>query len=294
MSFLDSIGSTIGGIAKSAAGSAVTSGIMNILDPSNARLSMTNLLKGGTRAAPKVSETRVNFVGAGLPNDDWRVKVSVGQTSGIFYQNADAGILAPLQSTRGVVFPYTPSISTSFSAGYNPQKLTHSNYPAQFYEASETSAISITGDFTVQNVTEGQYLLACIYFFRAATKMFYGTGAHAGNPPPMLFLDGYGKYYFPHVPCVLTSFTHTMPAEVDYIQIPGISATPQPPPNNIQDPQQRAAAAKSTSATIPELTRVPTQSQLQISLQPVYSRRTVAEFDLEQFAQGRLLDRGFI
>lgn len=266
----------------------------NVLDPSNARLSLTNLIKGGTQPKPKNAETRVNVFAPGLPNDDWRVKVSVGQNSGIFYQNADAGILNPLQSTKGVVFPYTPTISTSFSAGYTAQKLTHSNYPAYFYESSETAAISITGDFTVQNVTEGQYLLACIYFFRAATKMFYGKGEHAGNPPPMLFLDGYGKYYFPHVPCVLTSFTHTMAAEVDYIQIPGKTTAAPPPPNMVQDPQQRAATMALTAATLPALTRVPTASQIQITLQPVYSRRSVSEFDLEQFAQGRLLDRGFI
>ena len=290
MSFLDTIGSAVSGLASSKFGASVG----NILDPSNARLSMTNLLKGGTQKKPKIAETRVNVFAPGLPNDDWRIKVTVGQNSGIFYQNSDAGILTPLQSTKGVVFPYTPSISTSFSAGYTAQKLTHSNYPAYYYESSETAAISITGDFTVQNVTEGQYLLACIYFFRAATKMFYGSGSHTGNPPPVLFLDGYGKNYFPHVPCVLTSFTHTMPAEVDYIQIPGMSSTPAQNATNMQDPQQRAAMQALTSATTSSLTRVPTNSQIQITLQPVYSRRSIADFDLEQFAQGRLLDRGFL
>ena len=266
-----------------------------ILDPSNARLSLTNLIKGGTQPKAKTAETRVNVSSPGLPNDDWRIKVSVGQNSGIFYQATDdAGILNPLRSTKGVIFPYTPTISTSFSAGYTSQKLTHSNYPAYFYEASETAAISITGDFTVQNVTDGQYLLACIYFFRAATKMFYGSGAHTGNPPPMLFLDGYGKYYFPHVPCVLTSFTHTMPNEVDYIQIPGTNTSVPPAPNVVQDPQQRAATLALTAATLPPVTRVPTASSIQILLQPVYSRRSVREFDLEQFAQGKLLSRGFL
>lgn len=301
MSFLDPM-QLAKQLANTATARSVFSGVASkfgisvggILDPSNARLSLTNLIKGGTQPKAKTAETRVNVSSPGLPNDDWRIKVSVGQNSGIFYQNADAGILNPLQSTKGVIFPYTPTISTNFTAGYTSQKLTHSNYPAYFYEASETTAISITGDFTVQNVTDGQYLLACIYFFRAATKMFYGLGAHAGNPPPMLFLDGYGKYYFPHVPCVLTSFTHTMPTEVDYIQIPGTTTFAPPAPNVMQDPQQRAATLALTSATAAALTRVPTVSSIQIILQPVYSRRSVAEFDLEQFAQGKLLSRGFI
>jgi len=291
MSFLDTIGSAVSGIASSKFGASVG----NILDPSNARLSLTNLLKGGTQKKPKVAETRVNVFAPGLPNDDWRIKVTVGQNSGIFYQNSDAGILTPLQSTKGVVFPYTPSITTSFSAGYTAQKLTHSNYPAYYYDSSDTAAISITGDFTVQNVTEGQYLLACIYFFRAATKMFYGSGSHTGNPPPILFLDGYGKQYFPHVPCVLTSFTHTMPADVDYIQIPGSEPLTGKPKSALQDPQQSSQENLiNTARTVSQLTRVPTNSQIQITLQPVYSRRSIADFDLEQFAQGRLLDRGFL
>jgi len=151
------------------------------------------------------------------------VRISLADKSNIFYKdpNIIAGtLLTPLIETNGVVFPYTPAITVGHSANYNPQPLTHSNYPAQFYNNSEVNDIIISGEFTVQSPEEGQYLMAVIYFFRAATKMFFGQGSNVGNPPPIVFLDGYGSHYFPHVPCVITNFTHQLSSDVDYISVP--------------------------------------------------------------------------
>lgn len=281
MGFLDTITSGVTEYAQK-----IKDTLSNTLDPSTARLGAAGLLKGGTKAgATPPTESNVGFSvdtsnGPVPIKEDWRIRVSVGESSGIFYQNNNLGILAPLKDTSGVIFPYTPSITTSFTASYSPQKSTHSNYSAFFYEASEVSAINISGDFTVQTIEEGQYLLACIYFFRASTKMFYGTGQNAGNPPPILFLDGYGDQYFKRVPCVLTSFQHVMGADVDYLEVPNLGSEYTP------ITQAGSPGAKTT--------RVPTTSQIQISLQPVYSRQSLAKFDLEKFAQGRLLDKGFL
>jgi hypothetical protein len=152
------------------------------------------------------------------------------------------------------------------TATYGTQKLTHSNYAQYFYEGSEVPAISISGEFTVQNTSEGAYLLAAIYFFRSATKMFFGTGNNVGNPPPILKLNGYGSSYLSDVPCVLTSFAHTMPQEVDYIDIGG-----------------------------PYATRVPTISTIQISVQPIYSRSSQRQWNLSDFSQGKLITgKGFL
>jgi hypothetical protein len=250
-----------------------------------ARLKVSRLVDDQTlnlRRAFANDETRVNFDGTNKQADDWRVKVSVGKNAGLLYQNS-GGVLDPLSKTNGVIFPYTPSITTSFSAGYSAQKLTHSNYASHFYDSSEVAGISITGDFTVQSVDDGYYLLACIYFFRAATKMFYGASTHMGNPPPLLFLDGYGKYYLPHVPCVCTAFSHTMGSDVDYVQIPGIGNS-----------TSQSAGNGATTDTTQGITRLPTSSQIQITLQPIYSRKTISTFDLENFAKGKLLDKGFI
>jgi hypothetical protein len=270
MSAIDNLGKSVGVEYQGDLAQTARRKISRVVDDATLKL----------RQAFVNSETRINFDGANIQTDDWRVKVSVGANSGLLYQNP-GGVLDPLTKTHGVIFPYTPSITTSFSAGYSAQKLTHSNYASHFYDSSEVAGISITGDFTVQSVEDGQYLLACIYFFRAATKMFYGASTHMGNPPPLLFLDGYGKYYLPHVPCVCTAFSHTMGADVDYVQIPGIGGG-------------SGSGNGATAATTSGITRLPTSSQIQVTLQPIYSRKTVSTFDLENFAKGKMLDKGFI
>jgi hypothetical protein len=230
-------------------------------------------------------------------NTDWRVRVSLAPNSKYFYNDLNNALLRPLreesgggssssigsaigqlaglnQSRVGVVFPYTPTITVQHTANYSAQKLTHSNYAQYFYDNSEVGAITLTTDFTVQNVTEGQYLLAVIYFFRSCTKMFFGGGPNSGNPPPIVYLNGYGQYYLPNVPCVVTSFSHTMPADVDYMDIP------EPGVRNFRGLHPRLNS-----------TRLPTSSQITLSLQPVYSRYAQSQgFSLEDFARGAIIN----
>lgn len=259
-----------------------TSGLMNTLmnnplvqylDPSNIRLKAANLLSGGANSLPKgITNIGVNQSQNGIlkTDNDWRVRISLAQSADYFYKSSNNLMMEPLYRTDGVIFPYTPQISVSYRANYSQQKLSHSNYTAAFYEGSEVDQITISGEFTVQNASEGQYLLAAIYFFRSASKMWFGQGspAHVGNPPPVLFLDGYGSHYFPHVSCVLTSFQHTMPGDVDYIEVPA---------SNLYE--------KSSNTT-----RLPTTSSISITLQPIYSRKTLHDkFDLDKYASGQLI-----
>lgn len=232
---------------------------------------------------------------------DWRVRISLAPNSTYFYNDPNNSLLSPLITETGtgvnsiagaiggifgsagtnrvgVVFPYTPQVTVQHIANYSPQRLTHNNYAQYFYDNSEVQAISITGDFTVQNVNEGQYLLATIYFLRSVTKMFFGADKNAGNPPPLVYLNGYGEYYFPNVPCVVTSFQHIMPGEVDYMDIPEPGAT-----NKGYNPQFQNYRLNST--------RLPTTSSITLTLQPVYSR--VAQgigFSLNDFAAGALVN----
>jgi hypothetical protein len=77
----------------------------------------------------------------------------------------------------------------------------------------------------------------------------------------IVYLDGYGQAYFPHVSCIITNFTHTMPADVDYVAL------------SDSDPFYG--------------TRVPTLSQLSVTVQPVYSRSNIAEnFNVDGYASG--------
>lgn len=222
-------------VARSAAGSVASAAkkaggtVFDILNPAKQRLNIAGLLSGGKSSEPK-GDPNIGFQdssgsgGATAPaEDDWRVRISLADKSDIFYKDPlqlNTALMYPLVETNGVIFPYTPSITIGHSANYNSQALTHSNYPAQFYTNSEVNDITISGEFTVQSPEEGQYLMAAVYFFRSATKMFFGQGTNVGNPPPIVFLDGYGSHYFPHVPCVITNFTHTLPNEVDYIKVP--------------------------------------------------------------------------
>lgn len=200
-------------------------------DPEEARKQVSGLPEGGGVSANPSNPATVNFSPAGATNgimsgstNDWRVRVALNDGSKIFYKDSNNQLMAPLAMTNGVIFPYTPTVNVTHTAMYNSTQLTHSNYAQQFYQGSDVQEISISGEFTVQDASEGQYLLAAIYFFRAATKMFFGfdkqTGMGAGNPPPIVYLHGYGDFYFPAVPCVLTSFNHTMPNEVDYVEVP--------------------------------------------------------------------------
>jgi hypothetical protein len=216
------------------------------------------------------------------PDFDWRVRISMQPlAAALFYNNPANPLMYPLSQTKGVVFPYTPSLQITHGARYGDSAVTHSNYKSYFYEGSEISSIGITAEFTVQNIEEGQYLMAVIQFFRSCTKMFYGQSNLAGTPPPMVFLDGYGPAYLPHVPCVVTSFTHTMPQDVDYIKVPvGVSL------NNL-------AGNQINTNLMGINTRLPTLSSIQLNLQPVYSRNNIANnFTLENFSKGGLIQDG--
>lgn len=230
---------------------------------------------------------------------DWRVRISLAPGANYFYNDPSNNLLKPLvtestnsvtsavvssinslfgpngQTRVGVIFPYTPTVAVTHTANYTPQKLTHNNYTQYFYDNSEVGPITINGEFTVQNVNEGQYLLATIYFFRSITKMFFGQDQQAGNPPPIVYLNGYGQYYLPNVPCVCTSFTHTMPDGVDYVDVaePGILYNPY-----VTNPTLNS-------------TRLPTTSTVSVTLQPVYSRLSQsARFSLNDFARGALVN----
>lgn len=328
----NTIESTGGGYDPNAGDGVGNNTAADLADPKNQRPG--SKIAGGEAGAGKASP-QVGFQSASRPEEpltpadnDWRVRVSLSPNAKIFYQDQTMQInalMAPLAETNGVIWPYTPTVAVTHTANYTPAALTHSNYAAQFYNNSEVQDITISGDFTVQNVEDGQYLMAVIYFFRSATKMFFGQGADMGNPPPIVFLDGYGSHYFPHVPCVVTSFAHTMPNEIDYVEIPILKTTLMEVPvtettagNNMgavnlsPDEQKfvpnwnhtgsaaqdaklaannaRASATKMEYSTITTKSRLPTNSTVSVTLRPVYSRKNLHErFDLRKFAAGDLL-----
>jgi hypothetical protein len=277
------------------------------LDPADARLARANLQRSGANTPPaNTTSPNTQFGTSDDSGNEWRVKISINPSSKILYWDPNAsgnapGLLAPLKFTDGFIFPYVPQITVSHSANYSAVPLTHANYAQYFYESSSVASISITGDFTVQNVDEAKYFLAGIYFFRACTKMFYGqSGDYQGSPPPIVYLDGYGQHYLPHVPCVITSFSHTMPNDVDYLEVNtpqsvnslSRSRTTTGSLGTITLPSVRGTNAGSeivTQTINTAFNRVPTASTFNLTLQPIMSRTQAINFDYQQFARGGLI-----
>lgn len=260
-------------------------------------------------------------------NNDWRFRLSLSPNANYLYnagtpRGTGAGILAPLAATDGVIFPYTPQISMTYTANYEQYDLVHSNYRGIFYKNSRVGDISLRGTFTAQDTTEANYLLAVIHFFRSVTKMFYGQDAERGTPPPICLLNGLGTYQFSNHPVVITSFNYSTPNDVDYIRAGDFNnfglnmlnrraaVASNPGGQNLAGlfrlanaALQKGAPGKNTPApgsVNQQITNttgssyVPTKMEIDITMIPVQTRNKVSnQFSLKGFANGDLLKGGF-
>ena len=257
-------------------------------------------------------------------NQDWRVRLVLAESATYLYKDPDNQLLKPLANSNGVIFPYTPSISTSYTANYDRYDLVHSNYRGYFYKNSAVNDVNITGTFTAQDTAEAQYLLAVIHFFRSATKMFYGKDKERGAPPPLVYLVGYGEWQFNGHPCLITNFNYNLPADVDYIRATSPNnygenlLNRRNPTSTSSSSSQGAVATRLLNALLPKgaipqnvkpnpnatgtgtvnntqrPTYVPTKMEIAITLLPVNTRSQVSQqFGLKEFANGDLLKGGF-
>jgi hypothetical protein len=237
---------------------------------------------------------------------DWRVRLSLAPGADYLYAAEKPGILAPLVNTNGVIFPYTPGISVSYAAQYDATTLTHSNYKYYTYNSSSVDTITLSCDFTAQDVFEANYLLAVIHFFRSMTKMFYGQDENPknGTPPPLCYLYGLGAFQFDKHPLVIQGFTYTLPTDVDYIRAgdsSSLQSTSRTKANSKPGETRMAMAGIQPGATVAppqfsgayrvlEPTYVPTKIQLSITAVPIISRNDISNnFSLKNYATGSLL-----
>ena len=266
---------------------------------------------GAARAGDQPTLNEVQFA----KNTDWRYTLRLAPGANYLYAGSDPGLLAPLKTTNGVIFPYTPTVTTAYKANYTDYALTHSNYKAYFYQNSYVDAITINATFTAQSTADAAYVLAVIHFFRSVTKMFYGQDAQRGSPPPLVFFSGMGDYQFNNHPCLVSQFNYVLPADVDYIS----SGTPYnaglnlAPLQNLYSTTLNAIAptvTRLTNALLPpgaqnalpaplqgllsNPTYVPSKMEMIITLLPVQSRQQVSkQFSLKGFANGQLIKGGF-
>lgn len=231
-------------------------------------------LPGGGESNTSSGDAAAYFGSTDVDND-WRVRLSIPPIP----EFQDSEVLAPLQVLGNMVFPYTPTIQLSHSANYNEVGLTHQNYQFMAYENSRVDQIQISAPFNVEDGQQAKYWIAVLHYFRSVTKMFSGEDADAGNPPPIVKLNGYGEYVFNNVPVVVKSFSFDLPQDADYIPadqsllagIPGIGTF-------------LGGGVKSS--------RVPTKSTLSVTLQPIYSRTAARYFSLTNFVSGGYVSTG--
>jgi hypothetical protein len=194
--------------------------------------------------------------------NDWRVRISCAWN--IF--NSD--IFSVLEKTGGVVWPVLPTMEIRTTANYSELAPVHNNYPFLSYKNSQVDAINISGDFICETERDAAYWIAATTFFRTVTKMFYGQGANAGNPPPVCSLNGYGSMMFSNTPIVVKSFSVSMPNDVNYIKVsPNLTNSERP-------------------------TWVPIKSNISVEVQPIYNRADMRQFSLTEYANGQMANKG--
>jgi len=197
-----------------------------------------------------------------------RVKLSLPpKTKNLFYDGAteyDRWLLEPLKKVNGVIFPFVPQIIVNNSANYSAQSPAHTNYPYQVYQNSTIGTINLFGQFSAQTQEEAKYVRAVILFMRLVTKSFRNNDPNAGNPPIILRLTGHGNNLLPNAPVVIQSFDLTLPNSVDYITVADT-----------------------------EKDRIPTMTDISITMTPIYSRSDLTTFSMDDIANGNNL-KGFM
>ena len=260
--------SDLEGKAKSFGNNLVNNALENALGGGAA--SILKSLLGGPSSVPSLKTNTSTIVeGAG---DDWRVRLSLPPSM------SDEAIFKPLSDTNGLVFPYTPTILIQHSANYDAMQPTHSNYPFPQYQNSQIDDIVITGDFFCENAVDAQYWAATLHYLRSVTKMSYGQSSNQGAPPPIVFLNGYGDFVFPNVPVIIKTFSIDLPSDVDYIKT-----------------QVDGTVQKAETTTLGSGVKqgwAPVQSQVMITVSPIYSRARTSQFSLDTFVKGGYLKNG--
>ncbi len=221
---------------------------------------------------------------------DWRVRLTLPPSSSLKNElfppeGGQDHRLYPLRDMAGFFWPLTPSMVIQHSANYNALAQTHSNYPFQAYQNSQVDQMNIIGEFPVQNQQDAAYWVATVNFLRTITKMFFGKEeSYKGNPPPILFLSGYGEHMFEKVPVIVNTFNVELRAGIDYI------STKQDTVYNHQLPPSERI--KQFNPNNMDQTWAPTLSNISVLITPVYSRESTKQFSLQDFAAGKLNGKG--
>lgn len=191
---------------------------------------------------------------------DWRVKIRLSSPNTYEQLLGSNPFINLIKDRDGVVWPYLPNITLTTKANYSTIDSVHSNYPFYAYKNSAVEDITISGEFSAETANDAAYWVAATLFLRTVTKMFFGQGPNAGNPPPICVLDGYGTSVFKNIPVIVKSFSVDFKDDVNYIYYQ------------------------------PTKTWVPIMSTISVTVAPIYNRSRLREFDLRSYAAGQMID----
>lgn len=316
-------GATFGAITNAVGtagrlGAALQSAFSGDTSTVNSALRSINLPAAG-EAIGDIASTVSMFGGDADPND-WRVRLSM--PNWISFKNSP--VLKPLVSAGGMVFPYTPTIDIRSTANYQPEAIIHNNYSFVSYKNSNPGTITINAPMNVEDQEQALYWIAATHYLRSVTKMFTGYDPKAGNPPPIVFLNGYGNYVFKNIPVVVQNFTCTMQNDCDYIstevvgsmvsgisniadsaeglagivggaipQLSGITSTISSIAGGVGQITNILGDLGIGGTTSGGLAYVPTKSTFSVTLMPVYSRTSIRRFSLDTFVTGGYINNYF-
>jgi len=254
------IAADISGTINKLAGGSLAGGLMKVAGQVSSAAGMLNNILSRKRAAnlPKGAEA---FSKDGEPikldvssKNDWRVRITCEW--GIF----NSPVFSRLVATGGVVWPYLPSITVATKAEYSTINTVHSNYTQYAYKGSSIDDIQISGEFSCETESDAEYWIAATTFFKTATKMFFGEGNLAGNPPIICVLKGYGANVFNNTPIIIKSFSVDLKDDVNYVKCESFGST----------------------------TWVPVLSTISVTVSPVYTRARMRKFNLQDYSRGQL------
>jgi hypothetical protein len=307
------------GAAQTAFGAfEIAKSIPSQLEGLNAFSSLENIrtigLPTAGEAVGDIYSAVASFGGGDAPSNDWRVRLSLPKWPSF----RTSPVLAPLKDSGGLIFPYTPAITINQQTNYTPMTPIHNNYSFQAYKNSDPGTIQIVAPMYCEDSEQALYWIAMLHYLRSVSKMFSGNDPKAGNPPPIVNLNGYGNFVFKNVPVVVTGFSVVLDKECDYIgcnvvgsamgAVAGLADTIGGLADNfgLED-------ISSVSGTLGQLagllgtfgiggstsggvTHVPTKSSFTVTLKPTYSRTNVRKFSLDQFVTGGYMSgsKGYI
>lgn len=139
----------------------------------------------------------------------------------------DNFIQAQLGEVGGLIFPYTPKISMSYTVNYETTDIPQSNVQYNSYKNSPPPSIDVTAHFTADNNGQAKHMLSAIWFLQALSKCDVGDGktyytttvkSGGGLPPPVLYFNAY-EQMLENIPVVLKSFSFSYPDDIDYVNL---------------------------------------------------------------------------